>query len=117
MGKARAADLRLAMSASAKGKPVPAPEENSVEKPARKAAAQSWPENPHYRPSRVDKNNVTGYFPPAVKKQLRILAAENETTIQELLAEALNDLFAKYGKPEIAPVERPKSDNRFQETG
>jgi hypothetical protein len=34
-----------------------------------------------------------------------MLAAECETTIQALLAEALNDLFAKYGKPEIAPVE------------
>ena len=34
-----------------------------------------------------------------------ILAAEHETTIQRLLAEALNDLFAKYGKPEIAPVD------------
>jgi hypothetical protein len=50
-------------------------------------------------------SNVTGYFPPAVKKQLKIMAAEGDTTIQRLLAEALNDLFAKYGKPEIAPVE------------
>lgn len=40
-----------------------------------------------------------------VKKQLRILAAEHNTTIQNLLAEALNDLFAKNGKPEIAPLE------------
>ena len=49
--------------------------------------------------------NVTGYFPPAVKKLLRMIAAEEETTIQELMAEALNDLFAKRGKPEIAPRE------------
>ena len=34
-----------------------------------------------------------------------MLAAERETTIQAVLAEALNDRFAKYGKPEIAPVE------------
>jgi hypothetical protein len=40
-----------------------------------------------------------------VKKQLRILAADRDTTIQDLLAEALNDLFAKHGKPEIAPME------------
>ena len=44
-------------------------------------------------------------LPPAVKKQLQVLAAERETTIQALLAEALNDRFAKYGKPAIAPVE------------
>jgi len=48
---------------------------------------------------------VTGYFPPTVKKQLRMLAAEHDTTIQALLAESLNDLFAKYGKPEIVPVD------------
>ena len=29
-----------------------------------------------------------------------------KVTIQDLMAEALNDLFAKYGKPEIAPVNR-----------
>jgi hypothetical protein len=59
---------------------------------------------PHFRPGRDGKSNVTGYFPPEVKKQLRILAAERNTTIQDLLAEALNDLFAKNSKPEIAPV-------------
>jgi hypothetical protein len=64
-----------------------------------------YPENPHYRPGRVNKSNVTGYFPPEVKRQLRMLAAEKDTTIQHLLAEALNDLFAKNGKPEIAPLE------------
>ncbi|HEY6331117.1 MAG TPA: ribbon-helix-helix domain-containing protein [Blastocatellia bacterium] len=47
----------------------------------------------------------TGYFPPEVKKQLRLLAAERETTIQRLLAEALNGLFAANGKPELAPLE------------
>ena len=33
------------------------------------------------------------------------VAAEQDTTIQKLLAEALNDLFAKKGRPEIAPLE------------
>ncbi len=60
--------------------------------------------SPHFRPGREGKSNVTGYFPAAVKKQLRLLAAERETTIQDLLGQALNDLFAKHGKPEIAPV-------------
>jgi hypothetical protein len=60
-------------------------------------------ESPHFRPSRAGKANVTGYFPMAVKKQLRLLAAEEETTIEDCLAEALNDFFAKHGKPEIAP--------------
>lgn len=51
------------------------------------------------------RTNVTGYFPQAVKRQLRNLAADHDTTIQRLLAEALNDLFVKYGKPEVAPVD------------
>lgn len=53
--------------------------------------------------SRAGKTNLTGYFPKAVKKQLRAIANEAETTIEDCLAEALNDFFAKHGKPEIAP--------------
>ena len=55
------------------------------------------------RPSRVGKANVTGYFPAPVKKQLRMIAAERETTIEDCLAEAINDFFAKNNKPELAP--------------
>jgi len=81
-----------------------------------KAEAQPRPDagerDPHYRPGRVGMENLTGYFPPSVKDQLTILTIERKralgrkVTIQDLLAEALNDLFAKYGKPEIAPVGR-----------
>ena len=52
--------------------------------------------------SRLGKSNVTGYYSPAVKRQLKILAAQEEVTIQALLAEALNGLFAARGLPEIA---------------
>ena len=38
----------------------------------------------------------------AAKRQLRILAAEIDSTQQDLMTEALNDLFAKHGKPPIA---------------
>ena len=55
-------------------------------------------------PSRVGKRQVAAYFPVPVQKQLKHLAVENDTTVQNILAEALNDLFAKYGKPEIAPM-------------
>ena len=55
--------------------------------------------------SRAGKRQVAAYFSPAVKKQLKLLTVENDSTVQGLLAEALNDLFAKYGKPEIAPTE------------
>lgn len=82
--------------------------ESPAAKPALQQDNASPPaaKDPHFRPSREGKTNVTGYFHPAVKRQLRILAADRDTTIQDLLAEGLNDLFAKYGKPEIAPMER-----------
>lgn len=53
-------------------------------------------------PSRRGKKALTGYFEPEVMKQLKVMAAAEETTIQALLTEALNDLFKKYGKPHIA---------------
>jgi len=70
------------------------------------------PRSRHYRPSREGMENLTGYFPPAVKNQMLELSVErrratgHKVTIQDLIAEAVNDLFAKYGKPEIAPISR-----------
>lgn len=46
--------------------------------------------------SRVGKKTVAGHFDPAVAWQLRKLALDRETTVQKLLEEALDDLFAKY---------------------
>jgi hypothetical protein len=98
----KAADLRQAMRSSAKA----APKQTAAAAIEKKAPGPgSYPDNPHYRPGRAGKSNVTGYFPAEVKKQLRLMSAEQDTTIQKLLAEALNDLFAKYGKPEIAPLD------------
>ena len=96
---AKEVDLRNAMLGQAKGR---------EDRPEPGAEASADVRGVHYRPSREGKSNVTGYFDPAVKRQLRILAAEQDTTIQALLGEALNDLFAKCGKPEIVSVEVPK---------
>jgi hypothetical protein len=49
---------------------------------------------------------ITVHFPQLVRDQIKILAAERHTTMQNVIAEAYNDLFAKYGKPEIAPHEQ-----------
>lgn len=91
----RATDLRQAMLQGAR---TGVPGDGAAAEPPERAASS------RSRPGREGKTNITGYFPPAVKKQLRLLAAERETTIQNLLAEALNDFFAKHGKPEIAPL-------------
>ena len=45
---------------------------------------------------------IGGHFAPEVSTQLRILAAEESTTVQKLLAEALDDLFVKKGKGRVA---------------
>jgi|GEM_PF-1036455 len=58
-----------------------------------------------YRAGRV---NITGYFDPAVKQSLRLIQAKHrpESNVQDLLAEALDDLFAKYNVPQTARMKR-----------
>ncbi len=46
---------------------------------------------------------VTAFYPESVRRELKILALQQNRTLRDLLAEGLNDLFAKYGRPEIAP--------------
>ena len=46
--------------------------------------------------------HIGGYFNPAVAKQLKGIALEEDKTAQELVAEALDLLFQTRGKPTIA---------------
>jgi len=52
--------------------------------------------NPASRTDRAGKKVVAGHFSAGVAKSLKILAAENETTVQSMLAEAIRDLFNKH---------------------
>jgi hypothetical protein len=54
------------------------------------------------RPDRAGRVALPFWVPGAARHQLRILAAEMDTTQQELLTAALNDLFEKHRKPRIA---------------
>lgn len=54
------------------------------------------------RPDRVGRRATLFQVPESAKKQLAILAIEEDKTQQVLLSEALNDLFTKYGKQPIA---------------
>jgi plasmid stability protein len=47
---------------------------------------------------------ITVPFPEKVRRQLKILAAEEGRSIESMVGEAFSLLFAKYGKAEIAPV-------------
>lgn len=53
-------------------------------------------------PSRIGKRSIGGHFDPEVSRQLKMLAAELERKVQDLVAEALNDLFRKYNKSAVA---------------
>lgn len=81
-----------------------------ISKPARPAVSQpreQKPSTPAARsPSRKGQTLVGGFFAPEVHRQLKVMAAEQGTTQQALIAEALNMLFAKSGKPEIATLGR-----------
>ena len=62
-------------------------------------------EKPAARPSsRSGAKPITVHLAKEVRDQLKILSVQNDTTMQNLICEAFNDLFAKYGKPEIARI-------------
>ena len=52
--------------------------------------------------SRTGRVLVAGHFSPQVQIALKVIAAEERTTVQALLAEGINTILARRGKPEIA---------------
>jgi len=66
----------------------------------------------HAQIARKGTKPITVHFPKEVRDQLKILAVQNNTTMHNLTAEAFNDLFSKYGKPEIAPKEQPTAETQ-----
>jgi hypothetical protein len=91
--KANLTELLAETGGSARHK-KPAPERSSTPKP--KALTEK---------GRGGTSPITVHFPKQVRDQLKILAVQQNTTLHSLVAEGFNDLFAKYGKPEIAPAE------------
>lgn len=67
-----------------------------------KAPSEETAPRRFHRPVRDGKRFVGGHFTPELVKQLRLLAAEDDTTIQSLLEEALDLLFVKKGKKKLA---------------
>ncbi len=53
-------------------------------------------------PSRQGKKAISAFFDPNVSKQLKRLALDEDSTVQKLMAEALNDLFIKHNQKPIA---------------
>jgi len=48
---------------------------------------------------RRGKKQIAGWFPPGTSTRLKHLATTLDKSVQDLLQEALEDLFAKYPKP------------------
>jgi hypothetical protein len=72
--------------------------------PLSSAARRSKPktESRLVPPSRRNTQLVGGHFPRDVAKQLRLLAVEEDTTVQALLEEAIDLLLAKKARGRIA---------------
>ena len=83
----------------ARGKAITAKPAANQAAPAKAAKSKAEP-----KPGRAVTKLIGGHFAPEVSMQLRMIAAEEDTTIQNLLAEALDDLFTKKGKARIAVV-------------
>jgi hypothetical protein len=58
----------------------------------------------HPQVSRLGTKPITVHHPEEVRRQLKALAGEQGRAVEDMVAEAFNLLFAKYRKPEIAPV-------------
>lgn len=58
----------------------------------------------YYPPSREGKKQIAGFFEPEVSKLLRQIALDEETSVQELLAEGINAVLKKRGKKPLAWV-------------
>jgi hypothetical protein len=52
--------------------------------------------------TREGKKMIAAPIDPAAHRQLKMLAAELDRKAEDLIREALRDLFAKHGKPPIA---------------
>lgn len=55
---------------------------------------------------------VSGFFDESVQYQLKVLAAEQRSTVQGMLEEALDLLFAQYRKPTIARTGRDRGRDK-----
>lgn len=81
---------KKASLAAAEHDDVPAGDTEPKKKPAGQGRAGTRP--------------ITVHYPKEVRDQLKILAVQHSKTLHTMVAEAFNDLFSKYGKPEIAPA-------------
>jgi hypothetical protein len=95
-------DLAARRTAVTEQREQPTPPAN--DRPA--APIERIPEQRTYRTAqtRNDTRQVSGHFKPDVSQTLRLIAVEQDMDVQEILAEALNMVFQRYGKATRAEV-------------
>ena len=76
--------------ATAAGRPMP---ESAAETPSQEGNAQP----PAAKPATV---LIAAHFAPEVRRVLKLVEADTGKNLKQLLGEAINDLAAKYRKPE-----------------
>lgn len=95
-----AATSKLANLQTALDKTRPAPEPGT-----KTTGGRSRAETGQRQANREGKVNVAAWMHTDFKRSLRLVQSRRGGTIQDLLEEALNDLFAKYDVPQVAPEE------------
>jgi len=74
----------------------------SLFKPKADIVKPAMPSTPDSKKPKRGKHLISGMFEEPTYRQFTILAAELGLQRQDLLREALNDIFVKHGKPPIA---------------
>ena len=84
-----------------KAKPVrgPDPSEKDTTSYPELSGGQPIPQGPPL--SRVGRKAIAAYFSPEMSLAMHICARENGVSLQELMAEAFNDVLRKYGQSPI----------------
>jgi hypothetical protein len=102
MSKPKPNYLAAALNKTARG-PEPATSEPVVTRPARRQK-RATPEQKQTTPaSREGRVMVSGWLPLAARGSFRLIQAKYpDKKMQDLVTEAMNDLFAKYNVPQTA---------------
>jgi len=81
-------------------------------KPQKANISSIFNSGPSIKPSRADSGNkkIVLHMQATAKQQLDHLVVDTGKTKKDIIIEAINDLFIKYGKPPIASKGAKKKD-------
>lgn len=84
-------------------RPEPAPVARATETKSQPAEGAATPTK-RVAPSREGRVLVGGHFAPEVQTALKIIAAQERSSVQALLAEGINAVLARRHQPQIASL-------------